>query len=206
MPNTDMVDPTTAKGMLANVRMSDFFQGIWTSNFAGRSFNYWLSFLVSILVDQATVFLTNWLWNWWNDRDDPSCGRIHGVRYGALSPSGTPQLLSTKFNTNQTPDNKEFGYNARRLASGKSSGTFDVLLTNPPPPVACLFTKPQYCGDVLFLGPEEGMWPLLKFWRCRVAAFGGGGESAWIYAVAYGDAGGQNVTVSVPILLLRDQG
>lgn len=38
--DTDMADPTTAKGMLANVRMSDFFQGIWTSNIAGRSFNY----------------------------------------------------------------------------------------------------------------------------------------------------------------------
>ncbi len=116
-----------------------------------------------------------------------------------------PQLLTTTFTANQTPESKEFAYNVRGLASSRTSGTFNVLLTNPAQSVACLFAQPKFRGDVLRLGPGGGNLTAAQA-RTPQSLSVQGAASAWIYAAAYGDAGGQKVTVSVPDLVSEPYG
>ena len=83
-----------------------------------------------------------------------------------------------------------------------SSPTFDVLVPTQGivvPPIACLFTKSQYGGDVTCVGVGGGNMTEGKDQVASVAIYGG--ASVTLYPNAYGDPGGQSFTVSVPDLM-----
>ena len=99
-------------------------------------------------------------------------------------------------------------YNKKNLDSSfakfatMSSPTFDILVPSNQgivvPPIACLFTKSHYGGDVTCVGVGGGNMTEGKDQVASVAIYGG--ASVTLYPNAYGDPGGQSFTVSVPDL------
>lgn len=82
---------------------------------------------------------------------------------------------------------------------------FSVYVPAPPPPSACLFTKPQYGGDQYCYGVGGGdlAAPVANTANSIQVS---GGATVWIYAAAYGDGGGQKLTLSVPDLSTEPYG
>ncbi|KAI9827761.1 MAG: hypothetical protein M1832_004250 [Thelocarpon impressellum] len=78
----------------------------------------------------------------------------------------------------------------------RATATFDVLLRTPDPPAACIFTKPNYEGDVICLGPGGGNLTAPLVDRARSIALHAGAQMM-IYAQHYADAGGQAIKHSV---------
>ena len=84
-------------------------------------------------------------------------------------------------------------------------GGFDVLIPNvPPPPVACLFTEPEFRGDVTCVGLGGGNMTQGKLKVASVDILGG--ATVTLFPNAYGDLGSQRFTVSVPDLALVPYG
>ena len=82
-----------------------------------------------------------------------------------------------------------------------SSETFDILVPAQNitlPPIACLFTKAQYGGDVTCVGVGGGNMTEGRGQVGSVAIYGG--ASVTLYPNAYGDPGGQSSAVSLPDL------
>lgn len=73
---------------------------------------------------------------------------------------------------------------------------FEVMIPAPPsPPVACLFTKPKYMGDVTCVGVGGGNMTAGAGEVSSVTIHGG--ATVTLYPNEYGDPGSQTFTVSV---------
>ena len=111
-----------------------------------------------------------------------------------------PVRHSVSISSNQTSSSNEKKTDFSKFAV-MSSATFDILVPThniTTPPIACLFTKPQYGGDVTCIGVGGGNMTEGKGQVASVAIYGG--ASVTLYPNAYGDPGGQSSTVSLPDL------
>ena len=116
-----------------------------------------------------------------------------------------PSYHHVSISTNQ-PSPSDPSYNKKDESlftkfTDMSSPTFDILVPTQSvvlPPIACLFTKSQYGGDVTCVGVGGGNMTEGKGQVASVAIYGG--ASVTLYPNAYGDPGGQSFTVSVPDL------
>lgn len=121
------------------------------------------------------------------------------VQYAPMP--AAPGVIETKtytqnesFTSRMAPDPFFFG-----------TGTFDVLIPNvAPPPVACLFTKPNFLGDVTCVGLGGGNMTEGKNKIASVDILGG--ATVTLFPNGYGDLGSQRFTVSVPDLGLVPYG
>jgi len=123
---------------------------------------------------------------------------------GAMS----PRPDATTFTTPQATAETAFSRAVSKLNQDRSAaGIFSISIpaTVAEPPAACFFTKPQYRGDVFCIGPGGANFSGAE---ANVAQSVGvyGGATAWIYALAYGDAGGQKLSASVPDLSTEPYG
>ena len=83
--------------------------------------------------------------------------------------------------------------------------TFDVRVASDSAPALCLYTEPNFTGQVVCGGPGGGDVPdniKNKSQSLRLH----GGASAWIYAQYYGDLGGERVAADVPNLATHTYG
>lgn len=125
-----------------------------------------------------------------------------------LQPHGASSKSSVStFTTPQTPTDTAFATAITDLNKNQKSGRFSISSSASlhVPPAACFYTKPQFLGDVFCIGPgganfsgsEVQVTQSVSVW---------GGATVWIYAVAYGDIGGQRLTASVPDLSTEPYG
>ena len=119
---------------------------------------------------------------------------------------GKPRQPSTlhqwTYTSNQPTSNKAFSTNFNGIAaSALGPRTFDALMPsgNDGPPVACLFSQPQYHGDVICYGVGSGNVSADVANMPQSLALHGN-ASAWVYGNYYGDDGGQQITESTPDL------
>ena len=112
-----------------------------------------------------------------------------------------PRWHHISISSNQTLEGKNDKKNDFSHFADMSSNTFDILVPTDNitiPPIACLFTKSHYGGDVTCVGVGGGNMTEGKNQVASVAIYGG--ASVTLYPNAYGDPGGQSFTVSVPDL------
>ena len=111
-------------------------------------------------------------------------------------------LVPYHYTTNKTASDPMFHKNMAAIAAvilGSKSFDITVATTITTPPVACLFTQPQYLGDVACYGPGGGNVSSQVAGSAQSVTVLGG-ATVWMYAEFYGDDAGQSTTVSVPDL------
>ena len=124
-------------------------------------------------------------------------------------PSGradSKPVLST-FTTSQPASSSGFANAVTKINDGHRNGQFiiDVPDTIATPPAACFFTKTQYLGDLFCMGSSGANFTGNGIDSVQsIAVFGGATD--WIYAQAYGDAGGARLTASVADLSTEPYG
>ena len=109
-----------------------------------------------------------------------------------------PQTISL-MNITSATDNATFHASIYQQAADATDHTFDVHVAGPDMPVLCLFTLPNFLGDVACYGPGSGNVPANMINRAQ-SIVPHGAVQYWIYAGAYGDAGGLQYSSSIPDL------
>ena len=122
---------------------------------------------------------------------------------------GPPRFRAdeTTFNSSQASSTGRCGQAVGRLNEDHARGVFSIFIppSLPQPAAACFYSKPRYRGDVFCMGPGGANFsgPEIKLAQ-SVGIFGN--ATAWIYAQAYGDSGGQKLSASVPDLSTEPYG
>ena len=114
------------------------------------------------------------------------------IIHGAYPSLHYPHPFTKSYKTNVTTGAK----NQDLDRSMDHMTTFDVLISDPPPPpVACLFTHAKYTGDVTCVGTGGGNMTAGRGQVGSVAIYGG--ATVTLYPNGYGDRASQTFTVSV---------
>ena len=108
-------------------------------------------------------------------------------------------LQTWRYNTNQPSSNQNFVHNFHSIvATAFGPRTFDAQVPDGPP-VVCLFSQPQYTGDMTCYGLGSGNVSANAVNVPQSLALHGN-ANVWIYGKYYGDDGGARVTVDTPDL------
>ena len=117
-------------------------------------------------------------------------------------PYQAASLKPWTYTTNQSASNENFANNFNAIvATALGPRTFNALMPsgNDGPPVVCLFSQPQYHGDVICYGVGSGNVSSNVVNVPQSLALHGN-ASAWLYGEYYGDDGGQRVSSNTPDL------
>ena len=117
-------------------------------------------------------------------------------------PHAPTTLHQWTYTTNQSTSSRAFSTNFNAIAAtAPGPRTFDALMPpgNDGPPVACLFSQPQYHGDMICYGVGSGNVSANVAGAPQSLALHGQ-ASVWVYGSYYGDDGGQQITDSTPDL------
>ena len=111
------------------------------------------------------------------------------------------------YSTNQTASDAAF---ARDMSQQRTSvieqvDTFDAIVPSADPPVLCLFTQPNFMGDVSCYGAGGGSLPA-SAQNSAQSLQPHGGVTAWLYGTAYNDKGDVQITEAVADLTTRKFG